>query len=262
MSSHQDKKKKSQFIKLMTHWNRVTKSPSTRVRNWGTLQGSFHLKGSEAAREGGGTGYLEGGGGGEPPHRRGPSTQPGPPQLIEGRGQGLRHGRGRAPLPANAPASPTPGRDGAARTSRPRRGPTGLTRLPAPLACLLLPLPAAPPATPGPQLAVSQRAPGMRARSKRAGRRALTIVNAAPSRPPHFTPLPSGELPALEPRHVTSGRRPHVTPPLLSSPPPAPVFSWSLAPPNWPAWPSEARPFGGGTSYSTPRRGGGVTEMS
>lgn len=47
---------------------------------------------------------------------------------------------------------------------RPRRGQTGLTpwshRLPALLACLLLPLPAAPPATPSPQLAVSPRAPG------------------------------------------------------------------------------------------------------
>lgn len=40
-----------QFIKLVTHWKRVTQSPSTRVRNWGT-PGSSYLKGSEAAREG------------------------------------------------------------------------------------------------------------------------------------------------------------------------------------------------------------------
>lgn len=97
---------------------------------------------------------------------------------------------------------------------------------------------------------------GVRAGSERAGRRALTIVSAAPSRPPHFTPLRSGELPAPEPRHVTLGLPPHVTPPFLSSLPPAPVSSGSLAPPYWPARPGEERLFGGGALCSTTQRRG------
>lgn len=159
---------------------------------------------------------------------------------------------------------PRLGRSGAARSSLAPRRPDRPNPAPRPAR---LPSPAAPKSRPrdiGPAVGRPAARSGTKAAGERAGRRALTIVSAAAAASPPLhasslrrTPSPSSLLPGA--RHVTSGRRPHVTRPLLSCPPLEQGPSEPPAPPYWPDWPSEGRPFGGGASCSTPRRRGGVT---
>lgn len=190
-----------------------------------------------------GLGYLGRGGGAEPPHRRGPRTQPGPPQPVEEGGQSLRHGQESAPPPAGARASARPGRGGVAagpstiprRRDRPNPAPRP-ARCPPPAVALR------PTRDTGPAVGRPAARSEARAGVERAVCRALTIVSAAAASPPlHSASLRTPSPDSLRPsaRHVTSSRWPHVTPPFLSSPPSAPVPSRPLAPPHWPAWPSK-----------------------
>lgn len=250
------KKRKIKFIKLVTHWKRVTKSPGPDLGDSWVIP-LERKRGCPGRAEGPAT--LEGEAAASP--RRGrvrvPSQGPQSRSRNAGRGSDMARRARRRPQVLG----PRRDRDEAAPPAlpRPRGGPTGLPRLPALLACPLLQLPAAPPATPGPPLAVPPcSGRGLAASARGAAHSPLSAP--PPPRPPHFTPLPSGELPAPAPsapapRHVTPNRGPHVTPPFLSSLPPAPAPSGPLAPPYWPARPWEETPFGGGARCNTLRRG-------
>lgn len=116
---------------------------------------------------------------------------------------------------------------------RPRGGPTGLTWLPAPLAWPRRPFPAAPPATPGPRLAVPPRTPeqdwkqarGL-PRTHHCQRRAATypVLRSSSLR---RTPCPRAPSRDLGPR---TARDPF----LPSLPSPSPTSSRSLSSPYWP----------------------------
>ena len=139
-------------------------------------------------------------------------------------------------------------REGAAQPScpRPRGGQTGLTRPPALPACPLQPLPAAPPATSGPPLAVPLRAPG---RGLQASARAAahSPLSSPPPRAPHFTPLPSGELPAPGSLRPASSSRDFG--PLAARDPSLPFLPFAQ---HWPPPGLSPRPTG---QPGPPRRG-------
>lgn len=240
----------------MTHGKKVTKSLPMGASRVTPPHREARLPGRSA-----GAGYLGRGGGGEPPQRRGPSPQPGPPPPTDERRQRFRHGQESSAPPAGARASPGPGGDGAARTSSTPPWPERPKPAPAPLACPLLP-PPGPSRDAGPAVGRLAARSGVRAEgSARAAAHSPLLAPRRPPGPPDFT-LPSGALPVPAPRHVTSGRGPHVTPPFLSSLPPQrrPPPRLSPAPLACPAQRGEA--VWRRAPCSTLRRRGGLTAVS